>query len=177
MARWFLVFNCYLVLTSCSENGVSMEDYFGLQKYNVRHYDLYNPVLNSFKIDSTARQKHPNYFLFDCYYDASDTLRYYFARSESYGYLHQMNYDTTGRAKSVKIYPILAGFLDDTEEILTTIYYYDEDGNLICVRDEFHDRIILVSGDSLTIYEGIVSGRNSLTISYATTPEFYGGLW
>ncbi|RMG39360.1 MAG: hypothetical protein D6732_04275, partial [Methanobacteriota archaeon] len=135
-----------------------------------KHFDLYNPILNKFKLDSLSRKSYPEHYDFDVYYEA-DTLRYMFFRTESYGYLHKFFYQD-GKLFKVKIYPILAGKVDEGAKIITNWYFY-YNNELVAVRDDLNKELYFVNGDMVTIYDGILDPGNGLKIFKKKVSDFY----
>lgn len=138
---------------SCEEN-YSYQVVFKLQNYTERHYDLYNPILNTFKMDSLHREDHPNYYYFDVYYN-EDTLKFFFYRSESYGYLHQIFYNDVGLIDKIKIFPVLGNNIDKNAPIMISKYFY-ENKKLRIIKNMLSNELIIIDNSDASIYKGII---------------------
>ncbi len=141
---------------SCSAKEPSYQEQFNLTSYRIEHFDEYNPILHTFKIDPVKRKEHPKYYDFDVYIDNNDIVQFSFYRSGSYGYLQQFIYDTRGKIVKAVIYPILADSLDKNAEIYTNQYYYIED-KLEVFADMLNGKLVLIDGNNALVYEGILS--------------------
>ena len=162
----------FLFSISCSEKQPTYEEQFELNRFKMRQYDLYNPILNTFKLDSTARKAHSDNYDFDAYYDDSDTLRYLFYRSESYGYLEEFLYEEDGRLRRVFIYSILSSWLDKGANIIFSDYYY-WNGKLKIIRDDLNETFLIINEDTVTIYDGVLESRDEFKIEQKKISDYY----
>ncbi len=175
MKRTFILFLWTLLFFSCRDEQPTYEEEFNLQQLRVKHYDLHNPILNMFKMDSTARNEYPDYYVYDVYFDENDTLQYAFYKSASYGYLLEFHYNTEGKISWAKIYPISTAWVDKGAKIRFLSYFY-KDGELIVVKDTMNDELIFINGMTATIYKGLIEsiGREeALDISTIRKTDYY----
>jgi len=140
----------------------------------MEHYDLHNPILNTFKLDSTARKEHPDHYVYDAYFDENDTLRYAFFNSASYGYLLEFQYNEDGKISESIVYPILIPSIHKGAKINYLNYFY-RDGELAVVKDTMNDELIFIEGMTAKIYEGILkTGRlKDFNITTVRKTDYY----
>jgi hypothetical protein len=163
-----------LLLASCGEEQPTYEEQFELRRFRVEHYDLHNPILNTFALDSLARTKHPDYYVYDAYFDEHDTLRYAFFRCDSYGFLFEFHYSVEGKVQWARIYPILTSWVDEGAEINYLSYFY-KDGSLVVIKDTLNDELIFVDSMTATVYKGLLEsgGTDSLDVRQIPIEDYY----
>lgn len=149
--------------SSCDKKGPTYEEQFDLKRFKLRQFDLYYPILNTFKLSPKQRKEHPKYYSFDAYFDDNDIVKYSFLRAESFGFLFELKYNDSGQILTAVIYPILVNSVRDNAGICINQYYYKNE-KLAAYRDELNGNLILIDRDSAFIYEGILSdGINSFS--------------
>lgn len=153
MKKLIGIFFIILFIISCEEIK-PYQAVFNLYNYTEKNFDLYNPILNTFTIDSLQRKEHPNYYYFDAYY-SGDTLKFFFYRSESYGYLHQIFYNDIGLIEKIKIFPVLGNNLDGNANIIISKFFY-ENNKLQIIKDILSDELIFIDNSDAIIYKGII---------------------
>ena len=156
----------------CSPKELSYQEQFHLMQYRIEHFDLYNPLLHTFKLDPVIRKAHPQQYDFDVYVDEKNVARYSFFRSESYGYLQEFVYNTSGDIVKTVLYPILVDSLDQNAEICTNHYYYLE-GELKVFTDMLNGKFILIDGDDALVYEGILSTADPFNIKKRMVNDYF----
>ena len=163
-----------LMLVSCSTRGESYEDHFNLDRYEKREYDLFNPILRLFSLDSleALRKGNIEYFKYDAYYEG-DTLRYFFERVESYGYLNKLSYRRNGKVGWIIAHPVLAGKLHRVPEDIRTIHFFYRKDSLFAIRDELRGYILFIEGDSAVVHRGILGHQEELTSRRVSIKNFY----
>ena len=57
---------------SCSEKRLTFEEQFNLKRFKVRHFDLYNPILNTYKLDPSKQKELDCFYRYDVYFDHND---------------------------------------------------------------------------------------------------------
>jgi hypothetical protein len=172
--KWVLIIILVLILgLSCSSGKKEpFEKKFNLKRFKLRHFDLYNPLLHTFKVDPVARKEHPAYYRFDVYFDENDIVRYSFYRADSYGYLQKFIYNDAGNVKWVKNFPILVDSIDEGAKISFNGYYYI-DGKLKVFSDEMNDELIIIKGDSCMRYLGVINGTPPFQIEKINPKDFF----
>ncbi len=147
------------------------KEQFNLERFKMKQFDLYNPILNTYKIDPIKRNESPFYYQFDSYFDNNNIVRYSFYRSGSYGYLQEFIYNK-GRLSKVKIYPVLVDLIDDTAGEYTNLYYYIN-GELKVFKDELNGKLVIIDQNSYYVYDGILSGNDPFSIKKINIDEYY----
>jgi len=142
--------------SSCGKKSPTYQEQFDLQRFKKRNFDLYNPFLNKFKIDTDEHIKNLDYYSFDAYFDENSIVRYFFYRAESYGYLHEVIYNNEGKLSRVIIYPILVDSIDKGADIMVNNYFYIN-GELKVFKDELNGNIFVINGDDVFLYKGILA--------------------
>ncbi|MGD2093219.1 MAG: hypothetical protein PVH61_44070 [Candidatus Aminicenantes bacterium] len=142
--------------SSCGKKVSTYQEQFNLKRFKKLNFDLYNPFLNKFKIDTNERIKNPDFFNFDAYFDENSIVRYFFYRTDSYGYLNEVIYNREGELSRIKIYPILVDSIDKGADIMFNSYYYIN-GELKALKDELNGNIFVINGDYVFIYKGILA--------------------
>ena len=170
--RLQLVFMIIISLFSCKEKHQLYNVEFKLAQFKKIQYDLYNPILNTFKFNSLSRIEHPNYYDYDSYYDYYDTLRFLFYRSESYGFLQEFEYDSTGKLSRTKIYSVLAGIIDKNENLIYIDYFYLK-GNLRVIRDDLNKKLLFIEAENVIIYEGVLDKGIPFNIKSINIKDYY----
>ena len=157
---------------SCSEKRLTFEEQFNLKRFKVRHFDLYNPILNTYKLDPSKQKKPDRFYRYDVYFNRNDIVRYSFYRADSYGCLQEFFYNNEGKVKEVKIYPILVDTVK-TDDIRWNSYYYIN-GKLKVFIDEINRELVLLNGNSVFLYEGILpSAASSFCIKKINPDEYF----
>lgn len=173
---FIMVIVIFAFLLSCTKNEPTYIEQFNLKRFKMKQFDLYNPILNTFKIDPIKRSESPNYYYFDSYFDDNNIIRYSFYRSESYGYLQEFIYNNEGRLLKVKIYPILVDSIHSSAGIYTNQYYYIN-GDLKAFKDELNGRLVLIDHNLLYIYDGVLSSGNvRFSIKKVKTNDYFNTL-
>lgn len=143
-----------LVYFSCSDKEFYYENYFNLHNYFKISFDLYNPVLNRYKMTRDEMKKDTNYFYTG--YFKNDTLLYIRCKYDSYSYLGKLKYNGIGLLQYIEMYPLLNSNYNPVEETSKITYYYQND-SLKIIKDEFEDKLIFVNPDTLIIYNGLLN--------------------
>jgi hypothetical protein len=158
--------------SSCGKKSPTYQEQFDLQRFKKRNFDLYNPFLNNFKIDTDERIKNPDYYSFDAYFDENRIVRYFFYRADSYGYLHEIIYNKEGKLSKVIIYPILVDSIDKGADIMVNNYFYIN-GELKAFKDELNGNIFVINGDYVFIYKGILAPYDKDFCIEKINPDLY----
>ena len=163
-----------LLISACQNDPQTWEAHFGIQDYEMKEYDLYNLVSNSFRLDPQTRTKYADHSAYKAYYEA-DSLRYLFYTTESYGYVGKFVYCQDGRLDKTILYPVLGASIHDGAKPLIINYFYEED-SLIAIRDDLNDKLFFVQDDTVIVYQGILGPESRYIKEKLSVDGLYGPL-
>ena len=163
-----LLFIVLYLSASCKK--ITYKERFKLNNLELKHYDLYNPILNTFKLNPIERKQDDAYD-FDVYLE-NNTIKYSFSWSGSYGYLQEYIYDARGTLSIVNNYPVLGEEVQEREPIYINDYIYSN-GKLRAIKDELNSEIIIINDDATYVYRGILRSAEPFEIEKINSSEYF----
>lgn len=167
-----LIIFCWFL--SCDKNQkINYKDQFNLARFKVEQFDLFNPMLNVFKIDAKSRKEHPGKYPYDVYVDSDGKVYFAYFDAHDYGYLMEFYYKEHKNLSKIIIHPVLADSIDNHGKRYINKFFY-LDGHLKVYRDQLNDEIMIVDKESLClIYKGILTSKVPFSIQEIKIRDYF----